>query len=176
MRKMCASCWLFSRMCITMHGSESIYRGRPNKMGTIGIPQFQELGSFTFCSVGRFSLKDLIGTHSLMIILFVHIGSRPLYCSARSVTPRRKTRVFWGGRRGAPSDHRQLSHGFCVLNWIINLRISKICLPFCLLISWCMSLYFLLYVFFVSVVCSTQDCDRNVLRVFWCPIFIFRLQ
>jgi hypothetical protein len=88
-----------------------------NKMGTIGFPQFQELESFSFCSFGRFSLKDFIGAHSLMIILFAHIGSRPLYCFARSVTLRRKTRVFWvGGGGGAPSDHRQLSHGFCVLN------------------------------------------------------------
>jgi len=27
-------------------------------MGTIGFPQFQELESFTSCSVGRFSSKD----------------------------------------------------------------------------------------------------------------------
>jgi hypothetical protein len=82
-------------------------RGRPNKMGTTGFPQFQERENFTFCSVARFSFKKVIDTHSLMMMLFVHISSRPLYCSARTVTPRRKTRVLCrgGGVRLVTTDN-----------------------------------------------------------------------
>jgi hypothetical protein len=55
-------------LCIYTVLSETIYiyiyiyilvicRGRSNKMGTTGFPQFQERESFTFFSVVRFNLK-----------------------------------------------------------------------------------------------------------------------